>query len=353
MILAIPVSQSDVHLLAKKAELLKKFGPYPRHILAVIPDEPVKQPANEFMAELKPLFQDAHFLPVPLNLTGWPIAPNRHFKLAAAKIHGLGIKEAFYFFELDNDPMVAGWLDRIHDEYVEANKPYMGCVTPTRGFEMTPDGPIPANGEDHMVGTGIYPPHLSTYSVKLPSVDKIAPWSRMPMEPFDVAMRHEIVPHAHATTLIQHNWRTAKYRKQGDSIVCDDVEGIQPNESHKKPWDGVSIVIHGCKDGSLTDLLLKNLPIDSVKAGTAAAGASAADSSTPRIADVQPSGDTPKKQHPTFLGTQIGKLVSAKSQKIADIAKALSITNEQVEAEIANTSNGLVLSGKAKWVKKI
>ena len=352
MILAIPVSQSDVHLLAKKAALLKKFGPYPRHILAVIPDETVKQPANEFMAELKPLFQEAHFLPVPLNLTGWPLAPNRHFKLTAAKINGLGIKEAFYFFELDNDPMVTGWLDQIHDAYVEANKPYMGCVTPTRGFEMTPDGPVPALGEDHMIGTGIYPPNLSAYSVKLTSVDKFAPWSRMPIEPFDVAMRHEIVPHAHATKLIQHNWRTAKYRKEGDAIVCEDVEGIKPEESHKKPWDGVAIVIHGCKDESLTDLLLKNHPIHSAKVEAATAGVNAVEITPSPTADVQPSGDNSPKQHPTFLGSQLSKLVAAKSQKVSDLAKVLMVTPEQIEAEIANPVNGVVISGKAKWVKK-
>ena len=357
MILAIPVSKSDVHLLAKKAELIKKLGPYPRHILVMVPDETVKQPTAEVFAELKPLFQDAHLLPVSLNLTGWPVAANRHFKMTAAQIHATGIKEAFYFFELDNDPMVQGWLDKLHDEYVEANKPYMGHVTPTRGFEMTPEGPQPALGEDHMVGTGIYPPNLAAYSTKLTSVDKYAPWSRLPMEPFDVAMRHEIAPHAHNTKLIQHNWRTRNYRYESDSLVCDDVEGVGPNESHKKPWNGVAIVIHGCKDGSLTELLLKKSPkthpIDSAKVEVAAAGENAAGSLTPPAADDQPSSGTPKRQHPTFLGTQIGKLVAAKSQKIADLAKALDITSEQVEAEIANTSNGLAISGKAKWVKKV
>ena len=355
MILAIPVSKADVHLLPKKVELLKKLGPYPNHILAVLPDEPVKQPANEAFAQLTPLFQGAHFLPVDLaGLSGWPIASNRHFKYVARKIMDLKLKEAFYFFELDNTPMAAGWLDRLQNEYIDANKPYMGHVCPTRGYLHQPDGTtIPQDGEPHMVGTGIYPPNLAAYSVKLTAIDRPSPWTRMQLEPFDVAMRHEVVPTAHATKLIQHNWQTRNYREENGQIVCDDNDGIGPNESHKKPWDQVAIIIHGCKDDSLPNLVLKGLsPTNSTKEKVASATGIAEGTYAPPVADVSPSDGT-SKSHPTFVGAKILKLLSEKSHKVIDLAKALNLTAEQIKAEVANPVNGLVLAGKAGWVKKV
>ena len=354
MILAIPVSKADVHLLPKKVELLKKLGPYPNHILAMLPDEPVKQPAHVAFSQLTPLFQGSHFLPVDLaGLSGWPIASNRHFKYVARKIMGLNLKEAFYFFELDNTPMVTGWLDRLQNEYIDANKPHMGHVCPTRGYLHQPDGSvIPQEGEPHMVGTGIYPPNLAAYSVKLPAIDRPSPWTRMPLEPFDVAMRHEIVPTAHATKLIQHNWQTRNYREENGQIVCDDSDGIGPNESHKKPWDQVSIVIHGCKDDSLPNLVLKGLSqTNSTKGKVASATGIAEGTYAPTVADVSPSDET-SKPHPTFIGAKILKLLSEKSHKVNDLSKALDLTAEQIKAEVANPVNGLVLAGKAGWVKK-
>lgn len=354
MILAIPVSKADVHLLAKKVELLKKLGPYPNHILAVLPDEPVKQPSHEAFSQLAPLFQGAHFLPVDLaGLSGWPIASNRHFKYVARKIMDLKLKEAFYFFELDNTPMATSWLDRLQNEYIDANKPYMGHVCPTRGYLHQPDGSVvPQEGEPHMVGTGIYPPNLAAYSVKLSAVDRPSPWTRMPLEPFDIAMRHEVAPHAYATNLIQHNWQTRNYREEEGQIVCDDNEGIGPNESHRKPWDGVSIVIHGCKDNSLTDLVLRGIsPTNSAKEKVASATGLAEGTYAPTVADVSPS-DGPSKSHHTFIGAKIHKLLSEKSHKVIDLAKALNLTADQIKAEVANPVNGLVLAGKAGWVKK-
>lgn len=354
MLLAIPVSAADVHLLPKRVEAILKFGPYSNHVLAICPDVTVEQPAKEAMAKLGPLFKQAEYLPVNLNgITGWPLASNKHFKLVAQRINESGIREAFYFFELDNVPMRKGWLDEIHNEYVEANKPYMGCVVPTRGFRNTPNGPVAEDGEPHMVGTGIYPPNLWAYSVKLKTVDRQAFISALPIEPFDVAMRHEVTPSAHCTKLIQHLWRTQNYRKEGDQIVCDDTDGVTANESHKAPVCPNAAVIHGCKDDSLLNLVLKGPPVYSHPAACATAGESAVGSSNPLVAGVQPSDEIPKSNYPSFLGKKIQVLLDGKSMKASDLAKKLEVTIESVKAEVANPNNGLTISGPAQWVKVI
>lgn len=351
MLLAIPVSQSDVHLLDKRVDLIKKLGPYPRHVLAIVPDITVEQPAKEALEKLSPLFSRAELLRVNLNgITGWPLASNKHFKLAAQAIHALGIREAFYFFELDNTPLCSGWLDRLHDEYVSANKPYMGCVVPTRGFQDTPQGRVPILGEPHMVGTGIYPPNYAAYSPKIQHIDRVAAFTGMPLEPFDVAIRHEVIPHSHSTNLIQHLWRTCNFRKEGKQIVCDDMPGVGPNESHKAPVSSSAVVVHGCKDDSLPNLLLSAAdPIVSPTTDGAVAGASAADSCASPVAGDQSSDGLPK--HKTFIGTQVGKLVADKPMRIKELAKLLKLELDQLKAEIDNPVNGLVLSNKAGWVK--
>lgn len=348
MLLAIPVSSSDVHLLAKRVELIKKLGPYPRHVLAVVPDLSVEQPAKEAFAELEPLFSRAEYLPVSLNgITGWPLASNKHFKLCAQVIASLNIREAFYFFELDNTPMSPGWLDKIHDEYVNENKPYMGCVVPTRGFENGQ----PTLGEPHMVGTGIYPPNYASYSPKLKHIDRVAMFTAMPMEPFDVAIRHETVPFAHATKLIQHNWRTCHYRKEGDAIVCDDLPDVGENESHKAPVSKCAVVVHGCKDDSLPNLILKNIPIVSSTPTGALSGESDKGSLAPPVAGVSASDGTPKA-HKTFIGTKIHAILEHRKMRVSDLAKELNLSTADIKKEVENPVNQLAYNGKAGWVKK-
>lgn len=332
MLLAIPVSKSDINLLAKRVELLKKFGPYPRHVLAIAADVGLEQQAKAAFEQLSPMFKQAEMLKINLNgITGWPLASNKHFKLVAQAVHALNIREAFYFFELDNTPMCSGWLDRIHDEYVSANKPYMGCVVPTRGFENGQ----PKMGEPHMVGTGIYPPNYAAYSAKVPHIDRVALFTGMPMEPFDVAIRHEVVPHSHATKAIQHLWRTCNYRKEGGQIVCDDMPGVTELESHKAPVSPDALVVHGCKDDSLPDLLL--------------GGAVKVEAKPRVIEEKQP--EVVDNKHKTFLGQKIYNLVQ-KPIQVKKLAELLEVTKEQIVAEIGNPANGVVVYSKAQWVKR-
>lgn len=348
MLLAIPVSGSDVALLKKRVELIKQFGPYPTHVLAMFPDVGVTQPAKEAFEELAPLFARAEFIPLNLNgSTGWPLASNKHFKLVAQAVHALNIREAFYFFELDNVPRCKGWLDAIHAEYVHKNKPYMGCVVPTRGFVNGQ----PVLGEPHMVGTGIYPPNYAAYSPKLKHIDRVAAFTNMPLEPFDVAIRHETVPFAHATKLIQHLWRTCHYRKEGDQIVCDDMPGIGPNESHKAPVSPEAVVVHGCKDDSFPDLLREGDPIVSPTLSGALPGANGSGSLASPVAGVAASDGPPV--HKTFLGVQITKELSQRKMRVVDLAKVLNVSKEDIKREVNNPVNKLAFNGSAGWVKTV
>ena len=347
MLLTIPCSQSDAHLLLNLAKVIRQLGPYGAHKLLVVPTKEIESQARQFAEEISSLFAGSSVEPVNLGITGWPVASNRHFKETARLVNASQVREAFYFFEPDNTPMAAGWLDQIQAEYVKENKPFYGCVIPTRGWTQGPSGPIPQDGEPHMVGTGVYPPNLFAFSVKVHSCDVHMPFNRLPLAPFDSEMRHETVPNAFATSLIQHNWQTKNYRVENEQIVCDDMDNITPELSHKKPWDGKAIVLHGCKDGSLAEIVLagkipKVKPIVIAPVITTPNGVGwdvAAE-----IAAEKPKG------HPSFLASRIHKELNGGKMTAKGVAEKLKITIPEVLAVIAEPSSGLKVAGPVKWV---
>lgn len=344
MLLTVPCSQSDVHLLPNLAKVIAKLGPYSAHKLLVVPTKAIEQKAREFTDEIASLFIEAKVETVDLKITGWPIASNRHFKEVARLVHASQIREAFYFLEPDNTPMAVGWLDLMQAEYIKMGKPFYGCVIPTRGWTQGQNGPVPQDGEPHMVGTGVYPPNLFAFSVKIHSCDVHMPFNRLPLAPFDSEMRHETVPNAFATALIQHNWQTKNYRVENEQIVCDDMDNITPELSHKKPWDGKAIVLHGCKDGSLAEIVLAG------KIPKAKAFQIVTAPNTAPIAIVAGNEPVVAKGHPSFLATRIHKELNGGKMTAKGVAEKLKITIPEVLAVIAEPSSGLKVAGPVKWV---
>lgn len=220
----------------------------------------------------------------------------------------------------------------------------MGAIVPTRGFSYMQDGSLkPTMGEPHMVGTGIYHHEFGARSPNIGQIDRVMPWAG-PLEPFDIRLRHEIVPHAHNTILIQHNWNTGNYREEGGKIICDDLSG-DPNLSHAKPYDGHAVVVHGCKDGSLAKLVLAD-KLTAVK---------------PVVAKVEPAKvEEPKSltgqegQPPTvgFLAFRIKGVIEASKDRLTakKIAEQLGIKTEEIVAACGETGSGLKVAGPPKWV---
>jgi hypothetical protein len=63
----------------------------------------------------------------------------------------------------------------------------------------------------------------------------------------------------HATKFIHHHGRTHNYRREGDMIVCDDKD-MPDGISYNGPIPPEAVVVHGCKDGSLSRLLVSPTP---------------------------------------------------------------------------------------------
>jgi len=255
MNIIIPVSYNDADLLPKSAQVFLHLGQCKGHKLIVAPTENAEQEAHEFKDQVSALFDQAVVRPVKLNIKGWPIAPNRHFRAVCGMVKTDYPDQPFWFFEPDCTPIRKGWLQRAVDTYQNGRKPFCGAIVPTR---VTYENGRHGTEGEHMVGTGIYPPDMYDRSAFMQTLDLKHGFSPLPLEPFDVRIRMEVVPHAFNLPELQHNWRTINYKVENGHVVCDDHPDNPDHLSFAKPVADTTYIVHGCRDSSLADLVLKD-----------------------------------------------------------------------------------------------
>jgi len=249
MLIALPVSKADYKLALQLVEHVSRIGGIrPHKWLLVfthnIPDKERK--AIEARAAQGGDIAETVVLE-PMDESGWPKSCNALFFETARVVEKAGAygEPCWYFFEPDNTPVVPQWADLFQREYTQARKPYLGVIHDT-WYSSPSTGKRFTKGR-HMVGTGIYPPKLLS-ACRLMRHVKMTPWA------FDVFLQWEVVPQTHHTELIQHNWQTAKYRRQGASIVCSP-NTPRTGDLYSQPLREGIAVVHGCKDGSLIKVL--------------------------------------------------------------------------------------------------
>lgn len=362
MLLIIPISHADNELVALQADVLVKLGPYAGHHVTLIPTDSVPiAEAQAVKAKLEKVFDSVVVYPVVTKAKVWAAGPNEIFQHAAA--YAVGREMPWWMFEGDLTPLRAGWLTACHDEYQSSGKAYWGRVVPTRVTKKLQDGTVNhTTAGEHMVGCAIYHPEFATKSLKLPNLNRRMVWARgTAIEPFDIALRDELVPWACRTELLQHNFKTANYRQDGDRIICDNLEGNPEHLSHAKPVDPRAVVVHGCKDGSLARLILggvtvsKSVPVHSASSGAAASGGNDAipsSSTAPEVHGKEPAtANGEAKTAPSFLAFKIQKLLAdGTNRRVKQAAKDLDLTEEVLRATVAEPTSGLRIVPPG-WVK--
>lgn len=340
LLVILPVSHADAHMLPTMGALLKKFGPYKSHrvLIAYTQDVPPAD-VQALRHSLEPLFSQAEAAEVRTTAKNWPMGCNQQFKAVATLAAERGMP--WFNMELDVTPMQPGWLDAIATEYEANRKPFMGAVVPTRTVALQADGSLAHDTSGHhLVGWAIYPSNFARTSVKLTTVDRAMIWSGGRLEPYDLACRHEMLNH-HASPHFQHNLRTVNYRQENGQIVCDNHPSNPPTASHAKPVDPRALLVHGCRDGSLQKLVLGDVKLpDPPPVATTPAPTSPA-------APVAPV----KVPAPSYPAVRIRKLLSdGTARRVPDVAKALEMTPEDVKAAIDSPGSALEVSGPG-WVK--
>lgn len=259
MKIAIPVSAHDKHLLPAQADCLLKMGGLEEHQVIYIPTLSAKDAAYEAAerlgAEVRPLDRDFE--------GGAPVACNNHFAAVVNVLGLMGNTDPFLWMEADMLPVAPRWPGKLLDDYRMGGTPFRGNVVPTPFQE---DGKLVYRDNDTMMmGCGIYPAHMERDERIKPLIADLAKPAWMnPRIPFDVYLRWPIkIIGVSNTNLIADMWATENYEVEDyeqaiyGRIHCQSVDhgdrvvrercGLVPKQA---------LLVHGCKDGSLADLVL-------------------------------------------------------------------------------------------------
>jgi hypothetical protein len=265
MLLCIPVSLSD----AKNIPLLEKafevFPPGSGHRLLVIGSPNASGSVEKTAQNLSKHFAgnaSTYIFDLDSDM-GWPTACNYYFQQAAWFI-GSSYDEPWLWYELDTTPTRAGWLDEIEDVVKalvldsenQGRKPprYFGTSEPAC---LEYQGALMPNAGRQMAAVGVYPSNMNdVLSLRAISATNII-WNTF--------LRWYVMPFFAELPLIQNNWQTARYRLGKDGAIESDSVARWAWDVHfNKPLRQEAALVHGCKDGSLLDILITaQIPDDS------------------------------------------------------------------------------------------
>lgn len=252
MLLVIPVSKSDTHLIPAFTAALRCCGGIKQHTCLVVATPSASAEAQAVTDCLEELSSGCKQIRLEADPHGgWPLACNIHYHDTVDYLARTKNEQFWYWMELDNTPLKPGWADALSDEYHREKRPYLGPLVPTWKIDF-PGTPNERKRQDadHMLGTAIYPHnhHMRGIFWKHANTGM----------PFDVAQQYEVGgpnnQNVFNTKLIQHQWGVVNFRRENGVIVCDDKAnpyGI----SYAGPLSDEAVVHHGCKDGSLSALL--------------------------------------------------------------------------------------------------
>jgi len=268
MKICIPASAHDKHLLAAQADCLLKCGGLEEHTVHYFPTLSAKEAAYEAAEKL-----GAEVHPFDRDFPGGaPVACNNHFAMVVDALGKMGNAEPFLVMEPDMLPApgVHRWADRLLEDYRMRGAPFMGNVVPT---PFNADGQLTySDGDTMMMGCGIYPPFMEKDERIKPLIKDLSmPEWMNPKIPWDIYLRWAIKNIGVSDTpLIADMWATEKYLLTAKGIECQSVDhgekvvrkrgGVVPKEA---------LLIHGCKDGTLAQIVLNDVKWSDVQKAAA------------------------------------------------------------------------------------
>ena len=261
MKIVVPISSSDTHLLDDFVALFRALGGAPRQDVYLLPTRGVTSEARIACEAMQARCRKCEVITWDKdNAEVQPIAGNFMWKHAVTEMglqENKGDRQPWYFMELDNTILKAGWADALESEYAMSGCLFMGASAPSRfrleDGTITTDVHIPGHPPNipFMVGTGIYP-------VAVPKWTK-GQWAYAKYESWDKFLKFYTARSLHVTKLIQHRWKTCNYRRDGDQIICDNDPKNPDKTDNAGPVDPNAMILHGCKDGSLMRIVLESL----------------------------------------------------------------------------------------------
>lgn len=259
MKLVIPISQSDRELLPNLYAAFDKYENTPDHDLLVVGSHSVQADVDTAVEQLRGKFDTVDKLIIPDNNYGWPMACNHYFQQTCYHLRNDEELDAFLWFELDTTPITDNWLDILSAEYYadttkavkEKREPLLYFGTKERNYEGRNGELLPESAAgSRMAPVGIY----STEICHAPVLSSLSATTRH----WSSVIQWYTVPSLNDSKSIQNNWRTKNYRKEKGDVVCDSIANLAWDIHFNNPIHEDAVLVHGCKDGSLINLLLDN-----------------------------------------------------------------------------------------------
>lgn len=234
MLIILPYFPGDSEAASRLGDWIGELGGCKGHELLLVADHRSPDLTDKFKA---------HFDKITLTWVNddawnkWPDSANNMFRKGAKYVEFLRT-DVKYFLWLEPDvvPLVKGWADKLESEFkegVKLGKRFMGDRVQVENVPL------------HMSGIGVYPSPLSSFSGPAYLAQDVA---------WDCYAANEILPKAHFTKLIVHNWKHPKFE------TLDEVNNLLTRHPEM-------VLFHASKDGSLIELLRKQLARAMVRSG--------------------------------------------------------------------------------------
>jgi hypothetical protein len=272
MLLVLPVSLADYKSLPAVERAFAMFPPGSGHKLLVVGSPNVAKQVKETAQSLCGHFAgngSTYIFDLDCAM-GWPTACNTYFQQVAFYLQSKEADGSWLWFEIDSTPTRSGWLDEIenavHFEKGSAQREarniprYFGVSEPAR---LEHQGALQPSAGDQMAAVGVYPFDMDdVVSLRAISATNVV-WYTF--------LRWYVMPHFKELPLIQNNWQTARYRRAIDGgTECDSVAKWAWDVHFNLPIGPEVALVHGCKDGTLLDLLTEGPPVEVVSESTRA-----------------------------------------------------------------------------------
>ncbi len=257
MLFVLPVCDKEIKQASHLAAWLHMLGGMEKTRCLVVQTWKAQWEISPIINSLRTTFGTVDAYQPPLeDESGWPISSNTFFQQTAEYLEESGNTEPWFWWECDVAPLSPGYWAALTAEHKISGKPYMGTINQSQFMyvrDVVKDGVAYPKGHRffkgrHMVGAGIYPADFWRRCAGVRTLPELA---------FDVALGPEIEPFCHDSKLIAHRWQTHKYHRNPEGLLT--MEDVDPDDNlyGGRPIPPDAIAVHGCKDTSLIDLLIR------------------------------------------------------------------------------------------------
>lgn len=272
----LAVSRFDFDKLADWIEVVEHLRCGEREDLHIVTTKSIEDEIASYQPQLEPLFQSVTLHTIEVDPQGgWPYGPNVFFWHAARFMAQQDASTPWQLNELDCLPIRGNSYDAVAGGYASCGRPFYGYVGPTPWRDQV-TGKITLSrfgkNDRMMSGCAVYPGDIfkrPNFSGKNDSglMADFMKGQESTDEPWDMHLRSAMMADgvSHTEMIAQH-WNTGNYRVENGVLVCDAMDEHEIYQSHPD-WERrkcggkihpSAMLIHGCKDGSLKQLILND-----------------------------------------------------------------------------------------------